>query len=622
MGGVVSSGQNNDDLIDNLLEADYIKTPIIERVFRAVDRAEYFLPEGKSHAYKDLAWKCGNLHLSAPCIYSEVMEGLKLEKGLSFLNLGSGTGYLSTMVGLILGTHGVNHGIEYRRDVILYANKKLEDFKRHSGAIDEFDFCEPKFVQGNCLCLTSDWNAQYDRVYCGAACPEQFESYMKNLLKVGGILVMPLNDQLMQIKRTSSTNWETTSLLPVSFASLLQAVNEQEVQMIEVEPLSLQVLCRSVIRNILRKNVERENPPIKRQLTANKAPKKKRALRRLVVPFFESEDSSDEERHNIRPLCGARVLERGRAAFADEEDGFLNFVLGAFNDRNFVAYQTDLENNSSSRENNTETEQSSEDNRMETDTTESTDENKKSTINPVIRTQAVIEQNPTTNTSKNEVDEGPSNTNTETKSSSPEKPSTMAQTLNESVEVHREPTVEIAVLDFINVLSRGADSEEVEEENGEPQGESSQPTAEQLNESGPSQERVLDDVKKNKKREKVDSGLGDEIVETHSVSSDDESVDDIHSSSDDDEDGAHKEKRNKRTQKSENKNLSSLKWRRIETNINTIVTNSSSDNETEEPKDNEMKMYDSPYTEHIKAKIQQLPLPTCLKRYLNYYREC
>ena len=34
------------------------------------------------------------------------MESLKLEKGLSFLNLGSGTGYLSTMAGLLLGAHG------------------------------------------------------------------------------------------------------------------------------------------------------------------------------------------------------------------------------------------------------------------------------------------------------------------------------------------------------------------------------------------------------------------------------------------------------------------------------------------------------------------------------------
>lgn len=103
MGGAVSAGEDNDDLIDNLVEAEYIKTPLVESAFRAVDRADYYIDDAKETAYKDLAWKCGNLHLSAPCIYSEVMESLKLEPGLSFLNLGSGTGYLSTMVGLILG---------------------------------------------------------------------------------------------------------------------------------------------------------------------------------------------------------------------------------------------------------------------------------------------------------------------------------------------------------------------------------------------------------------------------------------------------------------------------------------------------------------------------------------
>ena len=104
MGGAVSSGENNDALVDNLVEADYIKNPEVERVFRAVDRAFYYTEEFRETAYKDLAWKHGNLHLSAPCIYSQVMESLELEPGLSFLNLGSGTGYLCTMVGLILGT--------------------------------------------------------------------------------------------------------------------------------------------------------------------------------------------------------------------------------------------------------------------------------------------------------------------------------------------------------------------------------------------------------------------------------------------------------------------------------------------------------------------------------------
>ncbi|XP_065751491.1 protein-L-isoaspartate O-methyltransferase domain-containing protein 1 isoform X2 [Phocoena phocoena] len=194
MGGAVSAGEDNDDLIDNLKEAQYIRTERVEQAFRAIDRGDYYLEGYRDNAYKDLAWKHGNIHLSAPCIYSEVMEALKLQPGLSFLNLGSGTGYLSTMVGLILGPFGINHGIELHSDVVEYAKEKLESFIKNSDSFDKFEFCEPAFVVGNCLQIASD-SHQYDRVYCGAGVQKDHEHYMKILLKVGGILVMPVEDQ-------------------------------------------------------------------------------------------------------------------------------------------------------------------------------------------------------------------------------------------------------------------------------------------------------------------------------------------------------------------------------------------------------------------------------------------
>ncbi|XP_066248254.1 protein-L-isoaspartate O-methyltransferase domain-containing protein 2-like isoform X2 [Euwallacea similis] len=330
MGGAVSSGSNNDELIDNLLEADYIKSSQTERIFRAVDRAEYFLPEARGTAYKDLAWKSGNLHISAPCIYSKVMEELNLTSGISFLNLGSGTGYFSTMVGLILGSNGINHGIELHEDVIEYANKKLEDFKEYSGAVDEFDFCEPKFIQGNCLCLSTECSNLYDRIYCGAACPEEYEPYMKNLMKIGGILVMPLNDQLLQIKRLSESQWKVRSLLPVSFASLIIPPEgwQDFIKPIDIEPLSLQVLCRSVVRNILRHNIEKEHPPAKKNVSKPQN-RKKRALRRMVVPLFDgaTAESSDDE-NRVGRVEGER-RHMGRALFrSGESDGIFRFFMG------------------------------------------------------------------------------------------------------------------------------------------------------------------------------------------------------------------------------------------------------------------------------------------------------
>lgn len=48
---------------------------------------------------------------------------------------------------------------------------------------------------GNCLEIATD-SHQYDRIYCGAGVQKDHENYMKVLLKIGGILVMPIEDQV------------------------------------------------------------------------------------------------------------------------------------------------------------------------------------------------------------------------------------------------------------------------------------------------------------------------------------------------------------------------------------------------------------------------------------------
>jgi len=52
-----------------------------------------------------------------------------------------------------------------------------------SYAIDLFDFCKPEFVVGNCLNASGSPN-KYDRIYCGAACPEEHIRQIIDMLKV------------------------------------------------------------------------------------------------------------------------------------------------------------------------------------------------------------------------------------------------------------------------------------------------------------------------------------------------------------------------------------------------------------------------------------------------------
>ncbi|XP_011304994.1 uncharacterized protein [Fopius arisanus] len=262
MGNVLNNGENNDDLVDILCLLRYIKTKRVERVFRAVDRGDYVLASHRDGAYKDVSWKIGNIHLSAPCVYSQVMEGLSLEAGLSFLNVGSGTGYLSTMVGLILGRHGINHGIELNKDCMEYAYERLEEFKRKSLALNEFDFCEPVFMHGNFLRVIP--HQQYDRVYCGAACPESHEAFIKQFVKIGGVLVMPYKDHLLRIERVDTDTWRHKAMLPVAFAGLVIPKDDDQtiLHLPFSEPLLLQDLCRCSIRSHLRDIIWQEHPEL------------------------------------------------------------------------------------------------------------------------------------------------------------------------------------------------------------------------------------------------------------------------------------------------------------------------------------------------------------------------
>lgn len=263
MMGAYIAKPTNKDMVDRI--TPYLSSDRVEAAFRAVDRGMYYeIAEGEAvDPYDDDPWRRGNLHLSAPCIYAQVVEALQLRPGLSFLNLGSGTGYLNTIVGLLVGPNGINHGVEYHKEVIAYAEKKLSKFKEESFAIDRFDFSEPVFVKGNCLNLNP--NLRYDRLYLGAACLPEVEDFVKGLIKPNcGILVMPFGQHLVRYIRTGENDWTKENLMDVNFTQMI-AVREGDglVNMPIPQPSSLKELSRIVIRQYLRERLEKMRPFMK-----------------------------------------------------------------------------------------------------------------------------------------------------------------------------------------------------------------------------------------------------------------------------------------------------------------------------------------------------------------------
>nr|XP_029498755.1 protein-L-isoaspartate O-methyltransferase domain-containing protein 1-like isoform X2 [Oncorhynchus nerka] len=138
---------------------------------------------------------------------------------------------------------------------------------------------------------------------------------MKILLKVGGILVMPIEDQLIQITRTGQCSWESKNILAVSFAPLVQKNRAEgsKPDAVELPPVtvrSLQDLSRVYIRRTLRDLTNEECPD---KGLVQRAPQKRKRrrcrLRRINTYIFvgnqlipqamesEEDEQIDQEQH-------------------------------------------------------------------------------------------------------------------------------------------------------------------------------------------------------------------------------------------------------------------------------------------------------------------------------------
>ena len=80
---------------------------------------------------------------------------------MSFLNIGSGTGYFSCLAGYMIKKHGINHGVELFEDLINFSRDHVDDFLA-KGPSDAKEICPPLFIVGNCFQLDPT-QMKYDR---------------------------------------------------------------------------------------------------------------------------------------------------------------------------------------------------------------------------------------------------------------------------------------------------------------------------------------------------------------------------------------------------------------------------------------------------------------------------
>jgi protein-L-isoaspartate O-methyltransferase len=216
-----SSGTNNAEMVDKLKRFGVITSDHVEEAFRNVDR-KFFVPRGnESMAHSDQPLKEGNIHISAPHIYGSAIEALDLtpNSSISFLNVGSGTGYISCIAAAILGPNSLNYGVELHDDVIEHCKASITKWKpsttEESNGISTICFADGtpdiKIIKGNGLNISNTKGESvvgFDRIYIGAAVDKEDLSNITKLLSPGGILVGPADDELVKVVRVGNISLE------------------------------------------------------------------------------------------------------------------------------------------------------------------------------------------------------------------------------------------------------------------------------------------------------------------------------------------------------------------------------------------------------------------------------
>ena len=186
--------KNQKNLVDYLVTARVLYTPIIIDAFKAVDRRDFVPPEALDFVYYDEALRIGyEQTISQPTTVAIMLELLQPQKGQRILDIGSGSGWTTALLSFIVGDTGSVIGLEIISQLVKFGQKNLA----------KYNFLQSKIVQARkSLGLPGKL---FDRILISASA-KQIPDELIDQLKLGGKMVIPVEYSLMLVEKDLEGN--------------------------------------------------------------------------------------------------------------------------------------------------------------------------------------------------------------------------------------------------------------------------------------------------------------------------------------------------------------------------------------------------------------------------------
>jgi protein-L-isoaspartate(D-aspartate) O-methyltransferase len=211
----MDSGYEN--LVNKLVLQGSIKSPEIEKAFREMPRSEFLPEEQKKFAEEDRPLPIGNEQtISQPFTVAFILSLLDLRRGDNVLDVGTGSGWQAALVSSLVAPEGKVITIERITELAETAKTNLDKFGLiESGAVT--------LVNGNALEVNPEWTV-FNKIV-SAAEYDSVPDIWKQILAVGGRMVIPVAGKLVVIDKISGDKFEIKEYPGFSFVPL---INDQQ----------------------------------------------------------------------------------------------------------------------------------------------------------------------------------------------------------------------------------------------------------------------------------------------------------------------------------------------------------------------------------------------------------
>ena len=193
-------------LIDSLIEEGWLKTPRIIEAFKKIKRIDFMPEDMKGLAELNEALPIGyGQTISQPLVVAFMIELLNPSPKDKILDVGSGSGWTSALLGELVGEKGRIIAMDIVPELVEFAKKNVLRYNFVEKGIVEFICADGSKGYPN-ISSRPELREGFDKILCSAAVQKELPEPWKKQLRVGGRIVTSIGSSIWLFEKNPSDN--------------------------------------------------------------------------------------------------------------------------------------------------------------------------------------------------------------------------------------------------------------------------------------------------------------------------------------------------------------------------------------------------------------------------------